>query len=448
MIRAASKSLLLLTVILSMLVFAPTLAAKKKKVEEPAPQPKKTDEIDRSKIDTTKLVWPLPPDLPRIRFVKEFFGEPPKVVEVKKKKQGWMDRMAGVQQRDEVKASKDVQHILVRPYGIAEDSKGKIYVADNYVGAIFIFAPENPTAIDFIRNGVEGRFKAIVGLAMDDNDRLFVSDADLHHILVFDANKKLEAIFGDDVLGRPNGMALDPENRLLYVVDVDKETVVVFDADTFKVVRKIGGPAKKEGDEDPGTFAKPTNVALDADRNVYVTDTINNRIQVFDADGQFITMFGKAGDGPGAFARPKGIAVDCDKHIWVVDAAQDNAQIYDLDGHLLAFFGYGGKYPGQFGLPAGILIDKQNRVFISDQVKGRVQIFRYTTEAEHAAEVAERQKQSGAQTDAAATTPVNSGDAPAAKPMSSADRLNAAGAEAAAAAAKAKAAKDPHSQKP
>ena len=47
MIRAASKSLLLLTFILSMLVFAPTLAAKKKKVEEPAPQPKKTDEIDR-----------------------------------------------------------------------------------------------------------------------------------------------------------------------------------------------------------------------------------------------------------------------------------------------------------------------------------------------------------------------------------------------------------------
>ena len=131
---------------------------------------------------------------------------------------------------------------------------------------------------------------------------------------------------------------------------------------------------------------------VDKDGNVYISDTLNNRIQIFDADGKFISMFGKAGDAPGTFQRPKGIAIDSDGHIWVVDASQCNVQIYDKDGHLLAFFGYGGGLPGQFGLPAGIAIDKNNRVVVSDQVRGRIQVFRYITDVENAATKAELDK--------------------------------------------------------
>jgi hypothetical protein len=107
----------------------------------------------------------------------------------------------------------------------------------------------------------------------------------------------------------------------------------VFDADTLKFLRAVGGPAKEEADDSPATFAKPTNVAVDGDGNLYVADTLNSRIQMFDADGNFISMFGKAGDGPGFFARPKGIAVDADGHIWVADALQNRVQIFDREGH-------------------------------------------------------------------------------------------------------------------
>ena len=61
---------------------------------------------------------------------------------------------------------------------------------------------------------------------------------------------------------------------------------------------------------------------------VYVTDTWNNRIEIFDADGKFIRTFGKAGDGPGYFARPKGIAVDGDGHVWVADGIQERVQVF------------------------------------------------------------------------------------------------------------------------
>jgi DNA-binding beta-propeller fold protein YncE len=136
-------------------------------------------------------------------------------------------------------------------------------------------------------------------------------------------------------------------------------------------------------------------VALDADANVYVTDTLNNRVEIFDADGEFISSFGKAGDGPGFFARPKGIAVDCDGHVWVVDQAQSRVQVFNREGQLLAYFGEVGPYPGQFNAPYGITIDKQNRVYVSEQFPGRVQVFQYITDAE--AEAARHKQAEGKQ---------------------------------------------------
>ncbi|MBV8207610.1 MAG: hypothetical protein JO041_12520, partial [Acidobacteria bacterium] len=110
----------------------------------------------------------------------------------------------------------------------------------------------------------------------------------------------------------------------------------------------------------------------------------------FDAEGKFITMFGKHGDGPGYFARPKGIAVDCDKHIWVVDTYQDRVQVFDRQGRLLIYMGGHGNWPGQFSAAYGIAIDRNNRVITSEQFPGRLQIFQYVTDAEADAEKAKR----------------------------------------------------------
>jgi DNA-binding beta-propeller fold protein YncE len=123
-------------------------------------------------------------------------------------------------------------------------------------------------------------------------------------------------------------------------------------------------------------------LAVDDDGNLYVCDTLNDRIEVFDADGTFIRAFGKAGDGPGYFARPKGIAIDSDGHIWVADGVQDRVQVFNQQDQLLITFGGHGLLPGQFQGIVNITSDKLNRIFTSEIYPGRVQQFRYVTDTE------------------------------------------------------------------
>jgi DNA-binding beta-propeller fold protein YncE len=190
----------------------------------------------------------------------------------------------------------------------------------------------------------------------------------------------------------PVGLAIDNDNRFLYVVDEQQDLVLVYDADSLKPLRHIGTPGKKHILTTPGDFGGASNVAVDKDGNVYVTDTMNNRVEIFDAEGNFISTFGKAGDGPGTFARPKGIAVDCDGHIWVADQYQDRLQVFNRDGQLLTYIGDGhANGPGQFKALVGVAIDKQNRVFTTEQYPGRMQAFRYVTDDEAAAEKTKRE---------------------------------------------------------
>ncbi len=115
----------------------------------------------------------------------------------------------------------------------------------------------------------------------------------LKRVLVFNPKHEVIGQIEQDV-ANPAGMAVDNENRLLYVADVELDQVLVYDADTLKPIRKIGTTGKNHELTTPGDFAKPVGVAVDSDGNLYVADTLNNRVEIFDADGQFISTFGKA----------------------------------------------------------------------------------------------------------------------------------------------------------
>ena len=388
--RKALAMLLLLALALASPFFA--RADKKKKKDDAAPAP----EVGPRKFpfDPTKLVWPSPPNVGRVHWLDYFAGA--KIdytpAATAKPKATWMDRLAGGQSQGEKFNPKTFPFQLIGPYGVAVDSKGLVYVADQKVGGVFIFNTETHDT-QMIRNGFEAHFGWINGLAIDDDDRLFVSDGKMHRVLIFNTKHEVEGQITEGLVD-PVGIAIDTTNRFLYVVDTQQDQVIVYDADTLKQLRRIGTGGKNHILTSPGDFGAPQGVALDSDGNVYVTDTLNNRVEIFDADGVFISMFGKHGDGPGTFARPKGIAVDSDGHIWVCDAMEDRLQVFNRDGQLLTYIGTGhGDLPGQFKALVGVAIDKKNRVFTTEQYPGRMQMFRYVTDAEAAAEKAKHDEE-------------------------------------------------------
>ena len=332
-------------------------------------------------LDYSKLVWPNPPSVPRVRYIRYLIGEKfvPKGGQ-QKQKVSWLDRLSGAATGG-TPADEKLRFQLVTPYGVASDSKGLVYAADSKVRAIFIFNTETDE-VQLIKNGVEARFKWLTGLVIDDADYMYAADAGMQRILVFDPQHKVQAQITEGVVS-PGGMAIDNENRFLYVADAELDQVLVYDADPpYKLLRRIGKSDKEHRLTGPGEFSRPTNVAVDKEGNLFVSDTWNDRIEVFDADGNFIRAFGKPGDGPGYFARPKGIGVDCDGHVWVADSVQDRIQAFTPEGRLLIYIGGTGLLPGQFRSVAGLTVDRHNRVITSEQFPGRVQVFRYVTDEE------------------------------------------------------------------
>jgi len=138
------------------------------------------------------------------------------------------------------------------------------------------------------------------------------------------------------------------------------------------------------GDAPIGTFNEPWGVAVGPDGSVYVTDTWNHRVQKFTGDGQPISMWGEFGQPlPGdatsasSFWGPRGIAVDDNGHVFVTDTGNKRVVVFDENGNYITEFGTAGFDPGQFDEPVGIAIDPNSGVvYVVDTWNQRVQGFK------------------------------------------------------------------------
>ena len=316
------------------------------------------------------LIWPLPPDPPRIRWVAQY-SDMAKVKRPVARKPGWLEKVTGTKTLDE-------KLELKKPYGVTTDKRGRIYVADTELKTVFMIDP-GAKAVERREGDSRAPLAMPVGVAVDSDDRLFVSDAALHSVICFNPAGAPIARFGTTVLGRPGGIAIDRQRNRLYVVDAKDSRIAVFDTGSLKFVSYFGGPSKP-GTRDNGTFLSPTNAAVDRQGNIYVADTGNYRVQILDPTGTFLRTFGAQGDAPGEFIRPKGIAVDSEGHVYVADAEFNNFQILTPEGQPLLAVGALGDDPGEFALVAGLHIDSEDRIYTTEMFRGRVQVFQYISQ--------------------------------------------------------------------
>jgi DNA-binding beta-propeller fold protein YncE len=320
----------------------------------------------------SELIWPLPPDPPRVRWLAEYTDMARVKRPATKKRGGFFDIITGIQTPEE----RALQ--LRKPYGITTDSKGRIYAADTELTVVFVVDPAAKTV-----GRIEGNSRAPmalpVGVAIDSEDRLYVSDAQLHTITCFSPSLKAIARFGTASLERPGGIAIDRPRNRLYVADAKESRIAIFDTKKLALIGYLGKPGSGKTQE-KGTFAGPTNVAVDAQGNIYVADTLNCRVQIFESTGKFVRMFGTQGDRPGEFIRPKGIALDSEGHVYVADAEFNNFQIFSPEGQPLLAVGALGTAPGEFGLIAGLHIDSKDRIYTTEMYVGRIQVFQYLSQ--------------------------------------------------------------------
>ena len=314
---------------------------------------------DKKKPAEPTLVWPLPPDQPRIRFVTEYHG----VDDFKKKNGRWKSLLLGPDAQ---------QHIdqMMKPYGVAVAKDGRVFVTDTAARRVFVFDP-TAKSVAFVGESGTGKISKPVGVAVDGDGTVFVADATLKRVFGYGLDGRMTIAIGHDgELQNPSGLAIDRQHRQLYVADAKKHQVLCYSSADGSFIRAIG----KRG-VDRGEFNFPTNLSVDRQGRLYVADTLNFRIQVFDSAGEVVKTIGTQGDGPGHFNRAKGVGVDSEGHIYIADTSFNNFQIFDGDGNLLLFVGGTGTGPGEFLLPAGLFVDDEDRIYIADQGNARVQVF-------------------------------------------------------------------------
>jgi sugar lactone lactonase YvrE len=197
------------------------------------------------------------------------------------------------------------------------------------------------------RGAALGQFDTPIGIDHTaDGDVIFVVDSgnlrverftgDGEFIGVWDANTDPNLAFAEAFDIGPTGIAVSNED-LVYIADTWNHRVVVVDrSGTF--VREIGqrGGQTDTGDNpDPnvetGRFFGPRGIAIDSGE-IFVTDTGNERVQVFASDGTFLRAFGGYGTEPGKLLEPVGIAVGPDGRVYVADSGNQRLSIFERDG--------------------------------------------------------------------------------------------------------------------
>ena len=108
---------------------------------------------------------------------------------------------------------------------------------------------------------------------------------------------------------------------------------------------------------------------------MFVADTYNHRVQVFDSAGNFIRKWGTGGRPDGRFRYPSGVAVDAFGNVFVTDYGNDRVQVFDSTGNFLEKWGREGPQNGRFDHPSDVEVDASGNVFVADEHNHRIQVF-------------------------------------------------------------------------
>ena len=306
------------------------------------------------------LTWPREPETPRIRLLKVIKGPEDVLIANKGAVGKFLDLLTG--------SSMDYVGFYT-PHGIAADGDGLLYIADPSLGLVHKYNLASHD-VSYITQAGGKPLGNPVGVVLDKDKNLYVTDSQTARVYKLDQDGALiRELDGKGMLKRPAGIALTSKGDKV-IADIEANKVFIFDKDDL-LKNELPGPDFTE------KLNMPNYVTVDKADNIYVTDTMNFTVRVFDSTGKYLRSQGQIGDAPGSFARPKGVAVDSDNNLYVLDSIFGNFQIFNPQGQLLLYVSQEGTFPGELMLPTSIFIDRDDRIYIADTFNHRIQVFQY-----------------------------------------------------------------------
>ncbi|MEE2636208.1 MAG: peptidyl-alpha-hydroxyglycine alpha-amidating lyase family protein, partial [Acidobacteriota bacterium] len=178
-------------------------------------------------------------------------------------------------------------------------------------------------------------------------------------VLKLDPSGQLVTSWGSGLFDFPHGLDIDDEGNV-WTADQRGHQVLKFDADG-ELLMSIG---EKGTAGDPPLLAEPTDVVVAPNGDIFITEGHSftngvNRVTKYAADGTFLMSWGGTWSGAGEFNVPHTIALDSEGRVFVGDRANNRIQIFDQQGQFLDVW-------YQFGRPSGIAIGEDDRIYVAD----------------------------------------------------------------------------------
>jgi sugar lactone lactonase YvrE len=305
---------------------------------------------------------------------------------------------------------------LYNPTGVAVDSSGNIYIADNYnnrirkvdtIGVISTFAGDGTNG--YAGDGgpaTSAKLSRPNGVTTDSAGNIYIADKENNRVRKVDTTGVISTVAGNGTVGfsgdgglaieaklyYPTGVAIDPSGNI-YIADYYNNRIRKVDTTGGISTVAGNGSSGYSGDGGPATSASlynPSGVAIDRLGNIYIADTSNNRIRRVDSSGVISTVAGDgtngySGDGGPAISAklrsPQGVAVDMLGNLYIADSSNYRIRKVGTSGVINTIagdgtYGYAGDgsaaIAAEFRYPVAIAVDRSGDLFIADAYNHRI----------------------------------------------------------------------------
>ncbi len=279
---------------------------------------------------------------------------------------------------------------LSEPRGIALDGEDQIWAADSGNSRISKFDQAGEALASYGAQGSAlGQFGSASpgAIAVDSAGNVWAADTANNRLQELDSEGKfLKAIgwgvkgegtglqvcesscaagvagSGSGQLDHPQGIALDAQGDV-WVADSANDRL-----QQFSPAGEYLGQLETTG--------SATDLAFDAEGKIWVAEPARNRISRYSTEGELLAEAGSEGTGNGQFKAPSGLGVE-EGNIWVADTENNRVQVLNPQGEYLASFGATGSGEGQFSHPRDVAFDSEGDAWVSDSKNNRIQHWIY-----------------------------------------------------------------------